>query len=481
MTRHSFRSIAVALLLALTWVGCGEDRTPLSPLAQPSPRPASSSVGPLSANPADSAAATNALSLPRPGSGSVGPLGIGVGNVISGTPLANAGRRVLIGFRGRPDAAVVQGAGGRVRYVYRLVPAVAATIPEAAINLLRARPGVAYVEPDVQVRAIDAELDNSWGVQRIGAGAAHDGGNKGGGVRVGILDTGIDYTHPDLDGNYAGGYDFVNGDPDPRDDHGHGTHVAGIVAAEDNGAGVVGVAPAARIYALKVLDAGGSGYSSDIVAALEWCVNNGIRVTNNSYGSVPLPLLDALDIGGSTTMKDAFDRSAAAGVVHVAAAGNSGNFLGIGDNEASPARYESVIAVAATDRNNGRASFSSTGPDVELAAPGVSVYSTMRGGGYGAMSGTSQASPHVAGAAALAIAAGVQDVRRRLQTTAQDLGVPGRDWQYGYGLVDARRAAASGLVGWRGDGALWWLCQRPTGVSDALSAHRFSVIPVFSV
>ncbi|OGG46539.1 MAG: hypothetical protein A3F84_21625 [Candidatus Handelsmanbacteria bacterium RIFCSPLOWO2_12_FULL_64_10] len=414
-------------------------------MAQPSP-PASGAAGPLSANPSDSASATtNALSLPRPASGVAGPLGINAGNIVPG--LANVSRRVLIGFKGRPDAGVVQGAGGRVRYVYRLVPAVAATIPEAAMGLLRAHPGVAYVEPDVQVRAIDAELDNAWGVQRIGAGVAHDGGNKGGGVKVGILDTGIDYTHPDLNGNYAGGYDFVNGDPDPRDDHGHGTHVAGIVAAEDNGSGVVGVAPAARVYALKVLAADGSGYSSDIVAALEWCVNNGIRVTNNSYGSVPLPLLDALDVGGSTTMKDAFDRSAAAGVVHVAAAGNSGNFLGIGDNEASPARYESVIAVAATDRDNGRASFSSTGPDVELAGPGVSVYSTMRGGGYGSMSGTSQASPHVAGTAALAIAAGVQDVRRRLQTTAQDLGVPGRDWQYGYGLVDARRAAASGLVG----------------------------------
>ncbi|MBU2052676.1 MAG: S8 family serine peptidase, partial [Nanoarchaeota archaeon] len=150
---------------------------------------------------------------------------------------------------------------------------------------------------------------------------------------------GIDYNHPDLKSNYKGGYDFVNTDTDPMDDHGHGTHVAGTVAALDNGIGVVGVAPEANLYALKVLSSGGSGSYSDVIAALQWCVNNGIQVTNNSYGSSGDP---------GTNVKEAFDNAYNIhGIIHVAAAGNSGNPPGRGDNIIYPARYDSVIAVAA--------------------------------------------------------------------------------------------------------------------------------------
>ena len=148
---------------------------------------------------------------------------------------------------------------------------------------------------------------------------------------------------------------------------------------------------------------------------------------------------------------DAFDSAEAAGVLHVAAAGNSGNAGGGGDNVIYPARFESVIAVAATDENDSRASFSSTGPAVELSAPGVSIYSTIPGGGYGAGDGTSFASPHAAGAAALVISAGVVDangngrtndeVRAILTQAADDLGATGRDALYGWGLVNAARAA----------------------------------------
>ena len=112
---------------------------------------------------------------------------------------------------------------------------------------------------DLKIHAIDAELDNTWGVKRIGAGIVHDGGNEGLGVKVAIIDSGIDYTHPDLNGNFAGGHDFVNGDTDPMDDNGHGTHVAGSAGAEDNSSGVVGVAPQAQLYALKVLSSAGGG------------------------------------------------------------------------------------------------------------------------------------------------------------------------------------------------------------------------------
>jgi len=169
-----------------------------------------------------------------------------------------------------------------------------------------------------------------------------------------------------------------------------------------------------------------------VIAALEWAVANGIQVTNNSYGSSGDP---------GETVKAAFDNAEAAGVLHVAGAGNSGNPPGRGDNVIYPARYASVIAVAATDQNDKRARWSSTGPDVELAAPGVAINSTLLGGGYGEKQGTSMASPHVAGTAALVIAAGVTDVRGQLQVTADDLGNPGLDPLYGYGLVDADEAA----------------------------------------
>ncbi|MBI2947142.1 MAG: S8 family serine peptidase [Verrucomicrobia bacterium] len=359
---------------------------------------------------------------------------------------------VLIGFKGganAEDLAIVRGIGGQVKHVYTIVPAVAASVPEAALRGLAQDARVSVIEEDGLVQAIDhsttsgdSELNNSWGVKHIGSGAVHAGGNKGASVRVAVIDSGVDYNHPDLSANYSGGYDFVNNDPNPIDDNGHGTHVAGTIGAADNGSGVVGVAPEARIYALKVLDASGSGPWSGIIAALQWCVDNGIQISNNSYGAGSDP---------GSIVRAAFDNAAAAGVLHVAAAGNSGNAAGKGDNVIYPARYDSVIAVAATDPDNNRASFSSTGAAVELAAPGVNINSTILGGGYGLLSGTSMASPHVAGAAALVLGSGISDangngkvnddIRIKLQSTADDLGATGRDTKFGYGLVDADEAA----------------------------------------
>jgi subtilisin len=134
---------------------------------------------------------------------------------------------VLIGFRqvpGPSEQALVRSHGGKIKYSYHLVPAIAASIPQSAIDALAKNPNVTRIEPDGVLDYADAELDNSWGVERIGAGFIHDTGNKGEGVKIAIIDSGIDYTHPDLAGNYVGGYDFFNGDPDPMDDYGHGTH-----------------------------------------------------------------------------------------------------------------------------------------------------------------------------------------------------------------------------------------------------------------
>jgi subtilisin len=325
---------------------------------------------------------------------------------------------VLIGFDRPPGAAqesLVRAFGGSIKHTYHLVPAIAANIPETAIAGLLRSQRVIRVELDGQFHAVDDLVP--WGVGHIGASDVHfdcvpyNGGNcTGEGVSVAVIDSGIDYNHPDLYDNYVDGYDFVNDDAFPMDDNSHGTHVAGTIAAEYNGSGVVGVAPEASLYGLKVLNASGSGYFSDIIAALQWAVVNNIQVTNNSYGS---------SINPGSTVQAAFDNSAAAGVLHIAAAGNSGNPKGKGNKVIYPARWGSVVAVAATASSDIRASFSSTGPANELAAPGVGIYSTMPGGGYGTKSGTSMASPHVAGTAALIIAAGYVTSANDVHLTAR--------------------------------------------------------------
>jgi subtilisin len=355
---------------------------------------------------------------------------------------------VLIGFNRQPgpaQEALVRAAGGRIKYTYRLVPGIAAALPQAAIDALRRNPNVTTIEPDGLFHKIDAELDNSWGVKRIGAGTLHTGGNKALNVPVAIIDTGIDYKHPDLGGclgagcKVAGGFDFVNNDADPLDDEGHGTHVAGTVAGLDNDVGVVGVAPEAKLYALKVLNSSGSGSFSNIIKALEWVVDNDtIKITNNSYGSSTDP---------GTLVKAAFDNAYAAGVLHIAAAGNSGSCAGKNDSVGYPAKYSSVVAVAATNSSDTRPCWSSTGSAVEISAPGVSINSTKLGGGYVVYSGTSMASPHVAGAAALVLGTGTPltnaQLRNILTSTAQDLGATGRDSLYGFGLVNAVAAVAA--------------------------------------
>jgi len=327
---------------------------------------------------------------------------------------------VFVSFDKTPgvaERAIVERAGGTVRFSYTIVPAVAASVPEAAIKGLLNNPNVTAVELDGTVYAVDvdAELENAWGVKRIGSGAVHDGGNKGTGVKIGIIDSGIDYLHQDLDGVYAGGEDFVENDGDPADVYGHGTHVAGTACAEDNDSGVVGVAPGCALYSLRVLNDSGSGSWGATVAAMDWAVLNGLQVVNLSLGSSQNP---------GSTVKAAFDNAEAAGLVIVAAGGNSGTPNGKGNNVIYPAKYASVIAVAATDKNDTRPSWSSTGEEIELAAPGVSVLSSWNDGDsphnpqpfildgdwYKEGSGTSMASPHVAGAAALIIAAGVTEI-----------------------------------------------------------------------
>jgi len=357
-------------------------------------------------------------------------------------------------------------------------------IPAVAAGNIKKIVGVTTVEPDLIVKAVNGqpEVEKTakparppkddpqpeqppqgmpWGVDRIDADLAW-GTVVGANIGIAIIDTGIDKDHPDLSANLAGGRNFtgkIRGrvrkvDPDAwDDDSGHGSHVAGIASALNNDIGSVGVAPAASLFGVKVLDESGSGYLSDVVDGIYWAAGNElVSVINLSLG-IEKEILDQYP-ADKQLLKDAVDYAYNQGVIVVGAAGNEGNSAGTGDNVIYPARFDSVIAVAATGSNDQRASFSSTGPSVELAGPGVDIYSTWYKGLYNTIPGTSMASPHVAGAAALVVAnianlgdldgdgwVNQVDVRLKLRETADDLGTVGNDELFGYGLVDAQEAA----------------------------------------
>jgi subtilisin family serine protease len=284
----------------------------------------------------------------------------------------------------------------------------AATLPAARVAALSADPRVAYVEQD-QVVTISAQTLPT-GIDRVDADlnakAKIDGVDERVDVDVAIIDTGIDLDHPDL--NVFKNVTFAKGSRSGNDDNGHGTHVAGTVAALDNGIGVVGIAPGARLWAVKVLNRNGSGSISDVIKGVDYVTANAaeIEVANMSLGG-----------GDSQSLKDAIKKSADKGVVYAVAAGNSATDAG----STSPANSPDVLCVSAIADFNGLcgggaaatcrsdvddtfADFSNFGSVVDIAAPGVCILSSWNDGGYRSISGTSMASPHVAGAAALYLA-----------------------------------------------------------------------------
>ena len=360
----------------------------------------------------------------------------------------SAERSVIVGFKQKPgpsERALIHGARGVIKRTYELIPAVAASLPEQEIAKLRENDKIAYIEENAVYRASAEplpghEYENSWGVQHILADVSHASGNRGTGVKVAVIDTGIDYNHEDLDGNYRGGHDFVFDDDDPFDDsfNSHGTHVAGIIAAEKNGIGIVGVAPEVDLFAVKVLDGAGFGTEDWVIAGIDWAVRNGIEVINLS--------IEGPDRQG---LHDACDEAYNAGIILVAAGGNS---QAGGGSVEYPAGYDSVIAVTGTNALDMPGYFSPIDEKLELAAPGVDVLSTVAGGSYDFLSGTSQATSYVTGVAALSILANTEDnsgdglvnnedVRLMLQIGAIDLGSAGKDEIYGYGLVNGAAAA----------------------------------------
>ena len=353
---------------------------------------------------------------------------------------------VVIGFNHTPgpaEEALIRAAGGSVKHRYSIIPAIAASLPSGAVRSLENHPAVRVIDRDVLVRTFD-EYSSVWGVTRIGAQAVHATSTTGLGAKVCVIDTGIDLSHPDLAGRYVGGYDLVHGTTLPLDDNGHGTHISGIIAAVLNGLGIVGVAPASGILAYKAFDASGTGPISNVIAAIDLCKQAGGNITNNSYGI-------AIDPG--SLFKSAFDAANNSGILNLAAAGNAPSLSLTCGTVMYPARYDSVVAVAATDAADTVPVWSCRGPEVELAAPGADIYSTYPYSAYAFASGTSMAAPHAAGVAALVLDCGLTrdlngdgrinnvDVRLWIQQTARDLAPAGRDPASGFGRIQADQAA----------------------------------------
>ncbi len=328
--------------------------------------------------------------------------------------------------------SAVQNLGGKIEHDFTIINALSARLPLQAVEALSQNSKVSFIEPNYQLTILSQQVP--WGIDRVFGPEEYPFAtweySIGQGIGVAVLDTGIDKKHDDLP-TLLGGVNFIDHTDWGVDDHGHGTHVAGTIAALDNDLGVVGLSPAVELYAVKVMDESGKGSYACLINGIEWVDQNNIPIMNMSLGGKSY----------SQALKDAVDAAYDNGVLLVAAAGNEGEGT---DNVLYPARFESVIAVSSADSNNDLLSTSSRGPSVELIAPGVNILSTLPGNKLSYASGTSMAAPHVVGSAALIWSADSnlsnEEVRNLLRQTAQDLGLP-KDHQ-GYGLVRPGLAVA---------------------------------------
>ena len=279
----------------------------------------------------------------------------------------------------------------------------------------------------------DPLYDRQWALAKIEAEAAWKV-STGSNITIAVIDSGVDLDHPELEARVVEGYDFVNGDTEADDDYGHGTLVAGVAAATtNNDIGIAGLAWNAQIMPVKVLDGQGRGMSSNLTCALYWAADEGADVINISI----------ISFGPSFGMQSAVNYAANEGVLIFSAAGN---LFEEGNPVTYPAAHNNVIAVAATDKDDAHAWFSSAGAFVDIAAPGVSIYSPFppTHDEYRSVYGTSLATPYGAGLAALVLSAAPslssEEVESVIQQSAVDLGDTGKDVKFGHGRIDASAA-----------------------------------------
>lgn len=356
------------------------------------------------------------------------------------TASASGASELLVALRpGQPIAALgLRGAtplfSDAAGALYRVPVAPGADVDTLTARLA-ANPAVRYVEPNrrrtLQRTPNDEVLRQQWGLRNILAEQAWDI-TTGGPIVVAVLDTGVDGSHPDLQGKVLPGHNVFSGGANAGDDNGHGTAVAGLIAANtDNRTGIAGLCWGCRILPVKVLDANGGGNDATVAAGIRWAADNGARVINMSLGGA----------GESETLREAVEYAAAKGIVLVAASGNERE---AGNPVSYPAAYSQVIAVGATGNADTITGFSNTGDYLDIAAPGVGLWTTLPDGRYGPPNGTSFSSPYVAGAAALVLTQrpdlGWYDVACVLQASADDKGAPGKDPEYGWGRLNVLQA-----------------------------------------
>lgn len=350
-----------------------------------------------------------------------------------------------------PDAvAGILAASNRVQVKEKLlfprtfVFKVPSGLEEKLAATLSGNPFVSYAEPNFKAQALEVPNDtyfgNQWGLVKVKAPEAWDISHGASSVKIAILDTGIDRDHEDLASKTVARVNFTSAASDD-DLNGHGSHVAGIASAiTGNALGVAGLGYNASLVSVKVLDDSGSGYYSWIVNGIKWAADNGARVINLSLGGS----------SGSSLLKDAIDYAWSKGVVLACAAGNSGK-----SSPTYPAYYDNCIAVAATDNNDQKASWSSYGSWVDVAAPGVNIFSTLPNHknsigllNYGSLSGTSMSTPFVAGLAGLIFGYDLNltnsQVRSAIETYADDIAGTGTYWSQG--RINAYRSLSSFLV-----------------------------------
>jgi subtilisin family serine protease len=372
--------------------------------------------------------------------------GSGIGNskfnLIQDSPLSLAAvsdreQRVIVTFKDKKkvNKSLIQKGKGKIKRESKQIPSLTVSMPANEVEKLKNDPSVASVEPDIQLQAAGQIED--WGVTATQATYAWDKGYTGKGVKIAVLDTGISLSHEDL--IVEGGTSFVDYTTSYDDDSGHGTHVAGIIGAKNNHVGTIGMAPDSSLYAVKVLDSHGTGYLSDVIAGIDWAIENKMDIVN-------LSMATSVD---SQALHNAVDNAYAGGLLVVAAAGNAGTVDGTGDTIQFPAKYSSVISVGAVDQNKQRAASSSTGSNLEIVAPGVGINSTYLNNGYTAMSGTSMAAAFVSGELAMlkqenpTFTASL--LRNDLDEHVIDLGGEGRDVTFGFGLLNASARIANNI------------------------------------
>ncbi len=328
----------------------------------------------------------------------------------------------------------------------KLINGMAVHLPAKEEKALRKKDEVLRVDDDIVIHATQGKgkkkpknpqppEELTWGVDRINADEVW-GESTGFEIKVAILDTGIDLEHPDLKDNIIRDVNIIKPKKSGNDDSGHGTHVAGIIAALDNDIGVIGTGPEISLYAVKVLAKNGRGWLADLIDGLDWCIDNKVHVVNMCFGSP----------SDNQSFREAIQKVNQAGIIQVASAGNNGEYGGGIDY---PAKYIEVIAVSAIDENDSFASFSSYGPEIDLTAPGVDIKSTYKDGSYETMEGTSMSAPHVTGTIALILKTKVKrydfdhdgiwdldEIKMKLTETAEKLPILNYQ-QQGAGLVRA--------------------------------------------